>query len=70
MNKFSQNQLNELKNSGLSKTEIEIKTKKIEATGVNYNTNSLLVIAMTYMEILPIGILFSAISAFVYKKKG
>ena len=46
-----QNQLNELKNSGLSKTEIEIKTKKIEATRVNYNTNSLLVIAMTYMEI-------------------
>lgn len=70
MNKFSEAQLNELNNSGLSTTEIAIKTKEIEATRINYNTNSLLVIAMTYMEILPIGIILSIIAAFVYKKKG
>ena len=69
MNKFTEVQLSELNNSGLSSSEIASKAKEIEQTRITYNNNTFYVIAMTYMEILPIGILFSTIAGFVYKRK-
>ena len=60
--------LRELKESGASAKEIAIQTKEMQEFGVMYQ-NPLFNAMVTYMEILPMGILFALITAAIFRKK-
>jgi hypothetical protein len=53
---------------GLSVDEINEKSKKIEMNFENYK-NPVIMAGMTLLEILPVGILISLISALILKRK-
>jgi hypothetical protein len=66
--KYSAHVLNELKASGASDAEIAKQTAAMANFREMYK-NPFFVILMTYIEILPIGIIVSLISAWVLKRK-
>lgn len=57
-----------LRASGASQEEITRKTAEMAKFGEMYK-NPLVVILMTYIEILPVGLLVSLISAWILKRK-
>ncbi len=66
--KYSAHILGELKKSGASEAEIAKQTVAMARFREMYK-NPVFVILMTYLEILPVGILVSLISAWVLKRK-
>lgn len=61
-------QIEAIKESGLSAEEIEVQIKSMEDFKENYK-NPIFKFFITYVEILPLGILIALISALVLKKK-
>jgi hypothetical protein len=68
MDKYSAHMLEKLKASGTSQVEIDKQTKEMAEFAVMYK-NPLVNAAMTYMEILPVGLVVSLISALILKRK-
>ena len=68
MDKYSAHMLEKLKASGASQVEIDKQTKEMAEFAVMYK-NPLVNAAMTYMEILPVGLVVSLISALILKRK-
>ena len=69
MDKYSNMQAAELLGSDLSPAELEKAIKKIDTTNYNYKHNPFFFAMYTYMEILPVGILISLISAGILRRK-
>ena len=68
MEKYSAHTLSELKASGASQLEIAKQTKEMESFGKMYK-NPFFNALMTYMEILPVGLVVTLISSFILKRK-
>lgn len=68
MDKYSAHMLKQIQSSGLSAAEIVEKTASINHQKEMYK-NPIMVILFTYLEILPLGIIVSAISALILKRK-
>lgn len=66
--KYSAYMLQKLRASGASQEEITRQTAEMAKFGQMYK-NPLFVILMTYIEILPVGLLISLISAWILKRK-
>jgi hypothetical protein len=68
MEKYSAHMLEELKASGASQMEIDVQTKEMEKFGKMYQ-NPFFNAMMTYVEILPVGLVVTLISALILKRK-
>jgi hypothetical protein len=68
MDKFINSTMENLKAQGLSPTEIAAKSEEMEMYREWYK-NPILVILMSYMEILPVGLLVTLISSLILKRK-
>ncbi len=68
MEKYSAHMLDELKSSGATAAEIDKKTKEMAYFAGLYK-NPLFAALMTYMEILPVGLIVTLISSFILKRK-
>lgn len=68
MDKYSAHVINKAQNSGASANEIAAKTKEINTMKEMYNT-PLMVVLLTYMEIFPVGLIVSIITALILKRK-
>ena len=68
MDKYAAFVLKEAKADGLSASEITEKTNEMESYKEMYK-NPLLVVLLTYAEILPVGLIVSLISALILKRK-
>lgn len=68
LEKYSAHTIAELKASGASQAEIEAQTKEMEWFGAMYQ-NPFFNAAMTYMEILPVGLIVTLISSLILKRK-
>ncbi|TCD02133.1 DUF4199 domain-containing protein [Pedobacter frigidisoli] len=68
MDKYVEHMLLETKKSGANATEMAKQTQELAEYKEMYN-NPLLVVLFTYMEILPVGIIISTISALILKRK-
>lgn len=66
--KYSANMLNQLKAKGASQVEIDKQAKEM-ADFVRMYKNPLFVILMTYVEILPVGLVVTIISSLIFEKK-
>lgn len=66
--KYGAHVIGDLKASGASAAEIEKQTKEMAEFARMYK-NPLFVILMTYLEILPVGLVVSLISALILKRK-
>lgn len=66
--KYAAHILAELKNSGASQAEIDKQTKEMADFARMYK-NPLINAMMTYMEILPVGLIVTLLSAFILKRK-
>lgn len=67
MEKYCTQYLHELKNSGATPTEITSKTAEINSMKELYK-NPLMVVLFTYLEILPVGLFVSVVSALLLKR--
>ncbi len=68
MEKYSAHMLDELKASGASQIEIEKQTKDMANFAVMFK-NPFFNAMMTYVEILPVGLIVTLISSFILKRK-
>lgn len=68
MDKYSAHMLEELRKSGASQVKIDEETKKMASMAKMYK-NPLFNAMMTYMEILPVGIIVTLISSLILKRK-
>ena len=68
MEKFSAQELDELKASGASQIEIDKQTKEMESFASMYK-NPFFNAMMTYAEILPVGLIVTLISSLILKRK-
>ncbi len=68
MDKYTAHELAKMKTDGASVADIAKKAKDMAEMAENYK-NPIVRILYTYMEILPVGILISLISAVILKKK-
>jgi amino acid transporter len=68
MERYSGHVLEGMKDKGLSQTEMDAQLAEMNTYREMYK-NPLFVILLTYMEILPVGILITLISAFILKRK-
>jgi len=68
MDKYTEHVISQAKSSGGSAAEISGKITEINAMKDMYDT-PLMVILLTYMEILPVGLIVSIISALMLKRK-
>ena len=69
IDKYSAMQVKQLQESGISGAALDEALKSIESRSYNYKNNPFFFAMYTYMEILPIGILISLISALILRKK-
>lgn len=69
MDKYSAIQVKQLQESGLSGTELDKALKSIESTNYSYKNNPFYFAMYTYMEILPVGIIISLVSALILRRK-
>lgn len=69
IDKYGAMQIKQLKESGVTGEALEKAVKEIETTGYDYKHNPLVFALYTYMEILPVGILITLISALILKRK-
>lgn len=68
MEKYAAHAIEEARKSGISAAELS-KTKEEMNNYVEYYKNPLLRMLLTYMEILPIGIVIALLSSLILKKK-
>jgi hypothetical protein len=68
MEKYAAMALKHAQESGLSGAELQAKTKEMDRYREWYK-NPIFVILLTYMEILPLGLVIALISALILKKK-
>src|SRR6266496_3099187 len=68
MEKYSAHVIDELKASGASQTEIDEQMKEMSSFGEMYK-NPFFNAMMTYVEILPVGLILTLISALILKRK-
>lgn len=68
MDKYAEHTISEMKASGASETAISDQMKEMEEFKVMYQ-NPLFNAMMTYMEILPVGLVVTLISALILKRK-
>lgn len=68
MEKYMAHELTKLQSSGMSATELAGKTKELEQVTEMYK-NPFLKILMTFVEILPVGLIVTLISSFILKRK-
>lgn len=68
MDKYSAHMLGELKASGASQIEIDKQTKEMANMAVMYK-NPFFTAMMTYVEILPVGLIVALISSLILKRK-
>ena len=68
MEKYSAHMLDELKASGASQIEIEKQTKEMAGFATMFK-NPFFNAMMTYIEILPVGLIVTIISSFILKRK-
>ena len=68
MEKYAAQAIEEAQRSGQSAMEIEA-TKQEMNKYIEWYKNPMLLMALTYMEILPIGLIFTLLSALILKKK-
>jgi len=69
MDKYAAMQVKQLQESGLSGAKLEEALKEIETASYNYKHKPLFFVMYTYMEILPVGIIITLISALILKRK-
>jgi hypothetical protein len=69
MEKYSAHALDQLKAGGASQAEIEKQTKEMMDFAAMYK-NPFFNAMMTYMEILPVGLIVTIISSIILKRKG
>ncbi|MES2559126.1 MAG: DUF4199 domain-containing protein [Bacteroidota bacterium] len=69
IDKYSAMQVKQLQESGVSGAALDAAVKEIESNGYDYKHNPLIFTLYTYMEILPVGILITLISALILKRK-
>lgn len=68
MEKYSAHMLDDLKNSGASQLEIDKQTKEMAEFAPLFK-NPFFMAMMTYLEILPVGLIVTLISSFILKRK-
>lgn len=68
MDKFADHMLKQAQSSGASASEIAEKTAEMAKYKEMYKS-PLMIVLLTYMEILPVGLLVTLISAFILKRK-
>ncbi len=66
MDKYMAYTVNKMKSSNMSQVEIDKQVAEMKSFAEMYK-NPLVNIAFTYFEVLPVGLLISAISAFIHK---
>lgn len=66
--KYSAHMIDELKASGASQEEIDKQTKEMADFAVRYK-NPLFNAMMTYVEVLPVGLIVTLISSLILKRK-
>jgi hypothetical protein len=69
IDKYSAMQVKQLQDSGVTGTVLEESIKSIESTSYNYKHNPFFFAMYTYMEILPVGIIITLISALILRRK-
>ncbi len=69
MDGYSAMQIKELQESGISGDSLETAIQEIKSTQHSYETNPFFFAMYTYMEIFPVGIIISLISALILKKR-
>jgi hypothetical protein len=69
IDKYSAMQVKQLQDSGMSGAALDEALKSIESTSYNYKNNPFFFAMYTYMEILPVGIIITLISALILKRK-
>lgn len=69
IDKFADVQIKQMQDSGISGAALEEARKNMETTIHNYKTNPFYFALFTYMEILPVGILITLISALILRRK-
>lgn len=69
IDKYSAMQVKQLQESNMSAAALEEARKGIETANYNYKHNPFFFAMYTYMEILPVGIIITLISALILKKK-
>ena len=69
MDKYAAMQIKELHESGVSGAAYDEAVKSIESASYNYKNSPFFFAMYTYMEIFPVGILISLISALILKRK-
>ena len=69
IDKYSAMQVKQAQESGMSGAALDEALKSIESTSYNYKNNPFFFAMYTYMEILPVGILITLISALILKRK-
>ena len=69
MDDYAAIQVKELQTSGVSGAAYDKALKGIESATYNYKNNPFYFVMYTYMEILPVGIIITAISALILKRK-
>ena len=69
MDKYSAMQVKQLQASGMSGAALNEALKSIESASYNYKNNPFFFAMYTYMEILPVGILITLISALILRRK-
>jgi hypothetical protein len=69
MDKYSAIQVKQLHESGISGAALDEGLKGIERANYNYKNNPFFFAMYTYMEILPVGILITLISALILRRK-
>ena len=69
MDKYSAMQIKQLHQSGVSGAALDEGVKSIESANYNYKHSPFFFAMYTYMEILPVGILITLVSALILRKK-
>jgi hypothetical protein len=69
IDKYSAMQVKQMQSGGLSGAALDEALKSIESTNYNYKNSPFFFAMYTYMEILPVGIIITLISALILKRK-
>ena len=69
IDKYSAMQVKQLYESGITGIALDKAIKSVESDSYNYKNSIFFFVSQTYMEILPVGIIITLISALILKRK-
>jgi hypothetical protein len=69
MDKYTASHIQQVKSSGLSTVAIQKQVADMESMRDSYDHNPLVVVLYTYLEIVPVGIIISLLTALLLKRK-